>query len=66
MKRRDARKGTTVRVRVRERERIGTISELGDHRLPGLRNAARVILRDHPEVGAVWAPIEELEEVKQR
>jgi hypothetical protein len=48
---------------VGERELVGTISQVGDVRFPGLRNAARVVFRDHPEVGAIWRPIKELKEM---
>jgi hypothetical protein len=65
MKRADARKGQKVRVPVGAAALVGTIWQVGDRRLPGLRNAARIVFRDHPEVGAIWAPIEELEEVDE-
>jgi hypothetical protein len=64
VRRADARKGQKVKVRVADRELVGTIGQVGDPRFPGLRDAARVTFGGLPEVGAIWAPIKELEEVK--
>jgi len=57
-----ARKGQRVRATIKGVERAGVIHSVGDRNFRGIHNLARVVFRDHPEVGAQWVPIEDLRE----
>jgi hypothetical protein len=51
-----------VRATIEGVECAGVIHSVGDRNFRGIHNLARVVFRDHPEVGAQWVPIEDLRE----